>query len=98
MLRNIIYVLLVVGVLFLAAVFAAINPGRITLDLAFAKFELQESVALILALGAGWLFGLLCAGAVLLRAVNERRRLRRALRLAEAEVRSLRSVPIQDAD
>ncbi len=98
MMRNIIYTLLVISVLLIAAIFAAINPGQITLDLAFAKFELQKPVALTLALGVGWLFGLLCAGIVLLRMMNERRKLRRALRLAEAEVRSLRSLPIQDAD
>ncbi len=98
MMRNITYALLVISILLIAAIFAAINPGQITLDLAFAQFELQKPIALTLALGVGWLFGLLCAGIVLLRMLNERRKLRRALRMAEAEVRSLRSLPIQDAD
>ncbi len=98
MMRNITYALLVISILLIAAIFAAINPGQITLDLAFAQFELQKPIALTLALGVGWLFGLFCAGIVLLRMLNERRKLRRALRMAEAEVRSLRSLPIQDAD
>ena len=78
--------------------FAAVNPGPITLDLAFTTVELQKSLAMTLVFGAGWAFGLLCAGIVLLRSLAKRRRLRRSLRLAEEEVRALRSLPIQDAD
>ena len=47
---------------------------------------------------AGWLFGLLCAAMVLLKSAGDHRKLRKSLRLAEAEVRTLRSMPIQDAD
>ncbi len=56
------------------------------------------SLALTVAFGAGWLFGMLSAGLVLLKSVGERRRLNKSLRLAEAEVKTLRSMPIQDAD
>jgi len=98
MLRKLIFVFVFIGVLLIAIAFAALNPGPITLDLAFAETETQKSLALILAFGAGWLFGLFCAGLILLKTLNERRRLRKSLNLAEAEVRNLRSLPIQDAD
>ncbi|MCC5793721.1 MAG: DUF1049 domain-containing protein [Chromatiales bacterium] len=96
--RNLLWSLLVILILVLAGVFAALNTGRLSLDLAFVELELQKSVALLLALAAGWLFGLLCAGLVLLRLLSERRRLRKSVRLAEEEVRALRSLPANDAD
>ena len=46
---------------------------------------------------AGWVFGILCGALVLLRLYLDRRQLRKSLKLAEAEVRSLRSMPMQDA-
>ena len=48
-------------------------------------------------LGIGWLFGVLCAGFLMVKMLAERRQTRKALELAEAEVRSLRSMPMQDA-
>ena len=59
---------------------------------------MQKSLALTLAFTAGWLFGLLCLLTVLIRMVIERRRLSKALRLAEAEVHTLRSLPAAHAD
>jgi len=91
--RNLIYFLLLVAALLAATAFAALNPVPITLDLAFTTIELQTSLAMTLAFAAGWLFGVLCAGLLLLRSVSERRRLRKATAVAEAEVRALRSLP-----
>ena len=98
MARNVLFFLVVILGLLLATVFAALNPGLITLDFAFTETEVQKSLALTAAFGAGWLFGLVSAAIVLLKSLGERRRLRRSLSLAEAEVRNLRSMPIQDAD
>ncbi|MAF84681.1 MAG: LapA family protein [Gammaproteobacteria bacterium] len=98
MLRNILFFLVLILGLLLAIAFAALNPGVIQLDLAFFETEITKSLALIAAFGMGWLFGLICAGLVLLKSVNERRQLRKSLGLAEAEVRALRNMPIQDAD
>jgi putative membrane protein len=98
MLRNIVFFLVLLAGLLLATAFAALNPGVIQLDLAFFETEVTKSLALIVAFGAGWLFGLVCAGLVLLKSVNERRQLRKSLGFAESEVRALRNMPIQDAD
>lgn len=98
MARNFLFFLVVFSGLLVATVFAALNPGLISLDLAFTETEVQKSLALTITFGAGWLFGLLSAGLLLLKSFNERRNLRKSLSLAEAEVRTLRSMPMQDAD
>ncbi len=86
-------------VVLIAAVFAYNNPGSIAVDVAFTRFEnVPIAFAFAVALAIGWLFGLLSAGAAVVRMASERRRLRRKLGLAEAEVSSLRSLPLHDAD
>lgn len=98
MLRTIAYFVLLLLVLLAIAVFAALNPGTVELDVAFARVTLPKALALTAAFALGSAFGVLCAGVVLLRIATERRRLRKALRVAEAEVRALRSLPLNDAD
>lgn len=98
MLRRVVFPFLLFAVLGLAVFFAALNPGVIEIDLGLFETQLQKSLALTLAFAAGWLFGLLCLVLVLIRMVIERRRLRKALRLAEAEVHTLRSLPPAHAD
>jgi uncharacterized membrane protein YciS (DUF1049 family) len=98
MLRRIVFPLVLFAVLILAVLFAALNSGDIEVDLGLFSTRMQKSLALTLAFAAGWTFGLLCLAVMLLRMVLERRRLRKALRLAEAEVRTLRSLPPAHAD
>jgi uncharacterized membrane protein YciS (DUF1049 family) len=98
MLRKLILPLVFFVVLLLAVVFAALNPGPISVDIGFAETQMQKSLALTLAFAAGWAFGLLSLGVLVLRLWHERRRLRKSLRLAEAEVRTLRSLPVEHAD
>ena len=98
MLRNILFLLVLLTGLLLATAFAALNPGVISIDLAFFETEVTKSMALILAFCVGWFFGLLCAGFVMLKAIHEKRQLRKSLSLADSEVRALRNMPIQDAD
>lgn len=98
MLRTVLVATAVILLTGLAAVFAALNPGRMTIDFAFGVVDTERSVALIVALVAGWVLGLLCAATGIWRQRGEARRLRRSLRLAEQEVEALRSIPVQDAD
>ena len=94
---GIFFVLLLV--VLIAAVFAWNNPGTLDVDIAFTRFEnVSVPLAFAVVFAVGWLVGLISAGAALVRMAGERRRLRRKLRLAEAEVSSLRSLPLQDAD
>jgi uncharacterized membrane protein YciS (DUF1049 family) len=97
MVRYVTIIVVILVAFVFAVVFAAINPEPMTLDLAVAEFQLKTSLALLAFLAVGWVFGMFCAGLMLLRALAERRQLRKALRLAEAEVKSLRSMPMQDA-
>ena len=96
--RNLLFLVVLVFVLLAASAFAALNPFPVTLDLAVGTVEVTASLAMIMAFAAGWLFGLLCAGLVLFRNFGEKRRLRRATDMAEAEVRALRSLPGHAAD
>jgi putative membrane protein len=78
--------------------FTNINPGVVTLDLAFGTVQPSIPLAFSVTFVMGWVFGLLCTSIVIFRLTNERRRLRRALRNSESEVSSLRHLPLADAD
>ncbi len=83
----------------LTAVFAYNNPETVALDVGFTRFdEVSIALAFAVCIGLGWIFGLITAGMALFRMAGERRRLRRDLKLAEAEVSSLRSLPLHDAN
>lgn len=97
MVRNILLAAILLITMVIAVAFAALNPGLIMVDLAFSAFEVQKSLAFVTAFGAGMAFGMLCALLLLVRLLNDRRKLRRSLKLAESEVQSLRSIPQQDA-
>jgi len=98
MIRSLLVAILVLVFIGLAAIFVALNPGRISLDFAFLATEMEKSLAIIGAVAAGWAFGITCALFGIIRLLTQRRSLRRALRLAEQEVQALRSLPVQDAD
>ena len=98
MVRNILFLFVLFCGVVLAIAFSVVNSGVIQLELGFFNTEVTKSLALTGAFGLGWLFGLVCAGIILMKSVSERRQLRKSLGLAEAEVRALRNMPIQDAD
>jgi uncharacterized membrane protein YciS (DUF1049 family) len=98
MLKKIAVLLVFVVILISMLVFTRLNPGLINVDLAFAAVETSIPLAFTVTFILGWFFGLLCTVLFVMRLINERRHLRRALRLSEAEVSSLRSLPISDAD
>lgn len=98
MIRKIAVALLVIVIFALVMWFTRINAGTIRLDLAFGVVESSIAMAITITFVFGWLFGLACTSVFIIRVVNERRRLRKSLRIAESEVSSLRSLPIADAD
>ena len=98
MLKRIGLLILIVVIAIFMATFTAINTGTIEIDLAFARFTKPMSLVLTVTFALGWLFGILCMGIFALKLVNERRILRRSLRLSESEVTSLRGLPLSDAD
>jgi len=79
-------------------VFTYLNTGEVEVNLAFMSTTKPVSIVLTVTLVIGWLLGVLSMGIFTLRLAHERRALRRALRISESEVSSLRSLPISDAD
>ena len=98
MLKRIGIGILVLVIFLLMLWFTNSNPGVVTLDLAFGVVQPSIPLAFSVTFVIGWVFGLLCTSAFMFRLVNERRRLRRALRNSESEVSSLRNLPLADAD
>jgi putative membrane protein len=98
MLKRIAVLLLVLIIFAIMMVFTKLNPGRVELDLAFGTVESSLSLAITMTFVFGWLFGLLCTSIFAARLINERRRLRKSLRVSESEVHTLRNLPIVDAD
>ena len=98
MLKRVGLLILILVIAALMATFTAINTGTVDIDLAFAKFTQPLPLVLTITFAFGWLFGLLCMGIFALKLINERRMLRRSLRLSESEVTSLRGLPLNDAD
>jgi len=98
MLKRIGLAILIVLIVIVMATFTANNTGMIDIDLALAQVTTSIPLAFTVAFAIGWLFGVLCIGFFALKLINERRVLRRSLKITESEVSSLRSLPISDAD
>ncbi len=98
MLKRIGLLILVVAIVVVMVTFTANNTGMVDIDLAFAKVTTSIPLAFTVTFALGWLFGILCLGFFALKLVNERRVLRRSLRMTESEVSSLRNLPLSDAD
>jgi len=98
MFKRIGLTILIVLIVVVMATFTANNTGMIDIDLAFASINTSIPLAFTITFALGWLFGVLCIGFFVLKLINERRLLRRSLKLSESEVSSLRSLPLSDAD
>jgi uncharacterized integral membrane protein len=98
MLKRIAILLLFLIILLVMLVFTRLNPGMVEIDLAFGSIESSIPLAFTVTFVFGWLFGLLCTSIFAARLINERRQLRKSLRMTESEVHTLRNLPIVDAD
>ena len=98
MLKKAGLVILLILVFAVMVVFSYLNTGDVEVDLAFVSITTSISIAFTITLIAGWLLGVISMGLYALRLVQERRALRRALRVSESEVSSLRNLPLSDAD
>ena len=98
MLKRIGLAILILAIVIVMATFTANNTGMIEIDLAFARLTTSIPLAFTVTFALGWLFGILSIGFYVLKLVNERRVLRRSLRMRESEVSSLRNLPLSDAD
>lgn len=96
MLKFVVYLLLFVLVLLAAASFASLNPGDVKLDLAFFAVETKLSVAFAVTFVIGWIVGLVTLSIFAIKLLNDRRRLKKAVRLADEEVANLRTLSLSD--
>ncbi len=97
-LKRIGLALLIILIFAAMVVFTAGNPGELSLKLLHWEVSSPVSLAFVVAFAIGWAFGVLCMGMYALKLANERRMLRRSLRMSESEVSSLRNLPLSDAD
>jgi len=98
MLKRAGLIVLVIILFVVMFTFTALNTGQVELDLGFIKNSYPVSIAFATTFVLGILFGMLCMAAIVFRLINERRSLRRSLRVSESEVSSLRNLPLSDAD
>ena len=98
MLKRIGLAILILLIVIVMATFTANNTGMVDIDLAFVEVHTSIPLAFTVTFALGWLFGVLCLGFYALKLLNERRVLRRTLRMSESEVSSLRNLPLSDAD
>ena len=98
MLKRAGLILLLIVIFGVMVVFSYLNTGEVEVNLVFVSFTTSISIAFTVTLVVGWLLGVVSMGFYALRLVNERRSLRRALRVSESEVTSLRNLPLSDAD
>jgi uncharacterized integral membrane protein len=98
-LRRILFATLSIALILLAAMFAYSNPTPIDVDIGFVKLEhVSLALAFAFVFVAGWLFGLITVALTLLRHTTEKRRLKKSLRHAEAELTTLRAPQAEDAN
>jgi uncharacterized membrane protein YciS (DUF1049 family) len=97
MLRRIALIIVVLAVAGVVFVFTSLNKGVIDVNLAFDTVTTSIPFALTATFVLGWLFGILCMGIYAFKLINERRALKRSLRLSQTEVSSLRTLPLSDA-
>ena len=98
MLKKAGLILLLILIFGVMVVFSYLNTGDVEVNLAFVSIATSVSIAFTVTLVVGWLLGVISMGVFALRLMNERRTLRRALRVSESEVTSLRNLPLSDAD
>jgi uncharacterized integral membrane protein len=98
MLKRISIILVVISIFFLVIYFTSINQNSIRIDLGFVVFEPSVVLGVSLIFILGWIFGLLCSIAYIIKLTNEQRNLRNNLKNAQSELTGLRLLPTEDAN
>jgi uncharacterized integral membrane protein len=83
------FISLLIIAMFIALVFAALNPQSVQVELAFMQVRLPMGIALVIACAFGLAIGVMMRGAWVAELLSERGRLRRALKAAEAKALEL---------
>lgn len=86
------FVVCAILVFALGAALVAVNSEALQVELLLARVELTTGQWLVAAFLLGWVAGVISAWRFVRRLTQERADLRRSLRLAEAELKNVRSV------
>jgi hypothetical protein len=93
-LRRLVFVAVLLVLMLLMGVFAYSNPEPIDVDVGLVRFErVPMAAAFAIVLTVGWLLGVSSAAVALWRSAGEKRRLKRDLQYAEAELRARQASP-----
>ena len=98
MLKRISIILVIISIFFLVIYFTSINQNSIRIDFGFAVFEPSVVLGVSLIFILGWIFGLLCLMAYIIKLTNEQRILKSNLKDAQSELNELRQLPTKDAN
>lgn len=85
---RVLFLSLIVAVALVALLVSAMNPVRVDVELAFIRITAPLGLVLVVSLAVGLLVGLASRAYWIAELLQERGRLRRALRLAESKARS----------
>lgn len=87
------FILICLLVFIAVAALVAANSAPVRVDLLVTELELTTGQLMVVAFILGWLAGIASAWNFVRKLTNERAKLRRNLRIAEAEIRNLRPLP-----
>jgi lipopolysaccharide assembly protein A len=93
--RYFIY-LFIIAVIVAGVGFAILNPFDVTVDYWAGKRTLPFSLLTVLVFAAGYCLGLIMALCLQIRTRIKNYQLARKLKVAEEEIRNLRTIPLQD--
>jgi putative membrane protein len=93
---KLIYTVLALVVILFGIIFAVLNAENVQLNYYFGSQQLPLSLAIVLSMMVGAIFGVLASINLILRSRREIARLRKASEIAEKEIANLRAIPIKN--
>ena len=93
---KLIYTILAIAVILFGIVFAVLNAESVHLNYYFGSKQVPLSLAIVIAMLIGAIFGVLASINLILRSRIEVSRLRKSSAMAEKEIANLRAIPIKN--
>ncbi|MFN2348143.1 MAG: lipopolysaccharide assembly LapA domain-containing protein [Thioalkalivibrio sp.] len=95
--RKLILLLALGLAVLVGATFSLLNSVSVPVNLYLGQVELPLSILIFVSLLIGAILGAFACTGFILRHLNENRKLRKRIRLAEEELTQLRKIPIKDS-
>lgn len=94
--RKLILLLALALAVLIGATFSLLNAGSVAVNLYVGEVALPLSILIFLSIFIGAILGAFACTGFILRHINDNRKLRKRIRLAEEEITQLRKIPIKD--